>query len=57
MALNVDVGAVWECLYDRIGLSHRAALLDLWMKYCDLLSRDEALGYIKTLDRPHTHTR
>jgi nicotinamidase-related amidase len=54
VALNFNVGAVWECLYDRIGLSHRAALLDLWMKYCDLLSLDEALGYIRTRDRLHT---
>ena len=42
---NFDVAVVEDCVYDRISVSHKVALLDLWMKYCDVLSTDEALDY------------
>lgn len=42
---NFDVAVVEDCVYDRISASHKVALLDLWMKYCDVLSTDEALDY------------
>jgi len=44
---NFDVAVVEDCVYDRISASHKVALLDLWMKYCDVMSRDEALAYLK----------
>jgi maleamate amidohydrolase len=37
---------VQEAVFDRIRCSHKAALLDLWMKYCDVLSFSEALDYL-----------
>jgi maleamate amidohydrolase len=46
---NFDVAVVEECVYDRISVSHKVALLDLWMKYCDLVSRQEAIRYVETL--------
>ncbi len=42
------VGVVHDGVFDRIGLSHRAALLDLWMKFADLLSAEEAGFYLET---------
>src|SRR5699024_5705980 len=34
---NFNVAVVEDCTYDRIELSHKAGLLDLWMKYCDVI--------------------
>ena len=42
---NFDVAVVEDCVYDRIGVSHRVALLDLWMKYCDVMTSAEAIDY------------
>ncbi len=46
---NFDVAVVEDCVYDRISVSHKVALLDLWMKYCDVISRDEAIEYASRL--------
>jgi len=46
---NFDVAVVEDCVYDRISASHKVALLDLWMKYCDVISRDEAIDYVARL--------
>jgi nicotinamidase-related amidase len=43
---NFDVAVVEDCVYDRISVSHKVALLDLWMKYCDLMSGEEAVRYV-----------
>ena len=43
---NFDVAVVEDCVYDRISVSHKVALLDLWMKYCDVMSRDKAIDYV-----------
>lgn len=29
--------------------SHKVALLDLWMKYCDVVSSQEAIRYVQAL--------
>ncbi|WP_017754690.1 isochorismatase family protein [Calidifontibacillus oryziterrae] len=42
---NFNVAVVEDCVYDRIELSHKAGLLDLWMKYCDVVRSDEILEY------------
>lgn len=34
---------------DRIQLSHKASLLDLWMKYTDLMSGAEAVAYLSSV--------
>ncbi|NRG45902.1 isochorismatase family protein [Bacillus sp. CRN 9] len=44
---NFNVAVVEDCVYDRIELSHKAGLLDLWMKYCDVLPSDEIYTYLK----------
>lgn len=45
-SLNYRVGVLYECLFDRIELSHRVSLLDMWMKYADLLSVEDVVNYI-----------
>lgn len=45
---NFNVVVVEDCVFDRIELSHAAALLDLWMKYCDVLFMEEVLEYVET---------
>lgn len=39
------VAIVRDACYDRIGLSHAAALLNFWMKFGDLLTVSEAIAY------------
>lgn len=46
---SFDVAVVEDCVYDRISVSHKLALLDLWMKYCDLISGQEAVRYIQAV--------
>ncbi|MBP1742519.1 MAG: hypothetical protein H6Q48_4812 [Deltaproteobacteria bacterium] len=45
---NFDVAVVEDCVYDRIKASHKVALLDLWMKYCDVICGREVLRYLQT---------
>jgi maleamate amidohydrolase len=44
---NFDAAVLEDCVYDRIPVSHKAALLDLWMKYCDVMTSAEAIAYVK----------
>jgi nicotinamidase-related amidase len=46
---NFDVAVVEDCVYDRISVSHKVAILDLWMKYCDLISSGAAVDYVTRL--------
>ena len=46
---NFDVAVVEDCVFDRISASHKVALLDLWMKYCDLISSGAAVDYLTRL--------
>ncbi|WP_209124263.1 isochorismatase family protein [Alkalihalobacillus sp. BA299] len=48
---NFNVAVVEDCVYDRIELSHKAGLLDLWMKYCDVLPSEEIHEYFNTLKK------
>lgn len=45
---NFNVAVVEDCTYDRIQLSHKAGLLDLWMKYCDVIKSDEVKEYFSS---------
>ena len=40
------VGVVYDCVFDRVRLSHCAALLDMWMKFADLIVAEEARKYL-----------
>jgi nicotinamidase-related amidase len=44
---SFNVGVVADAVFDRISASHKAALLDLWMKYCDVLTAEEAGRYLE----------
>jgi len=46
---NFDAAVVEDCVYDRISVSHKVALLDLWMKYCDVISEQKAVRYVQAL--------
>jgi nicotinamidase-related amidase len=41
-----DVLLPQECLFDRIEASHKVALLDLWMKYAEVLERADVEAYM-----------
>lgn len=43
---NYNVVVVEDCVFDRVELSHAAALLDLWMKYCDVAFSESILDYL-----------
>jgi len=45
---NFNVAVVEDCTYDRIQLSHKAGLLDLWMKYCDVIKASEVSEYFSS---------
>lgn len=44
---NFNVAVVEDAVYDRIELSHKAGLLDLWMKYCDVVKTEDMMNYMK----------
>ena len=48
---NFNVAVVEDCVYDRISISHAAGLLDMWMKYCDVMNSEEAAAYIRALEK------
>jgi maleamate amidohydrolase len=47
---NFNVAIIEDCVYDRIELSHKASLFDLWMKYADVINLDETMEYIGNLN-------
>jgi nicotinamidase-related amidase len=47
---NYNVCFVEDCLFDRITVSHKAALLDVWMKYGDVENSDFVKEYFRTLE-------
>ncbi len=46
---SYNVAMVEDAVYDRIQLSHKASLLDLWMKYCDVINTQKVLDYFQSL--------
>jgi nicotinamidase-related amidase len=38
-----------ECLFDRIEASHKIALMDLWMKYAEVLEREDVEAWVRGL--------
>ncbi|MFC7157419.1 isochorismatase family protein [Halomarina halobia] len=38
-----------ECVFDRIEASHRVGLLDLWMKYAEVLETEQVREYVASL--------
>ncbi|MHB1406072.1 MAG: isochorismatase family protein [Desulfitobacteriaceae bacterium] len=48
---NYNVAMIEDAVYDRIQLSHKAALLDLWMKYCDVVDSENIVSYFQSLKK------
>jgi hypothetical protein len=46
MAMGYKMQVIEEAVFDRIELSHAAALFDMQFKICDVISADEALRQI-----------
>ncbi|MDN4491983.1 isochorismatase family protein [Ureibacillus aquaedulcis] len=46
---NFNVAVIEDAVFDRIELSHKAALLDLWMKYCDVVPSDNIFHYFNEI--------
>ena len=46
---NYNVVVIEDCVFDRVELAHGAALLDMWMKYCDVIFTDEVLEYVQAV--------
>jgi nicotinamidase-related amidase len=44
-----DVVLPQECVFDRIQASHKIGLLDMWMKYAEVLERTEVEEYVDTM--------
>lgn len=40
-----------DCLFDRISVSHRVTLLDIWMKYGILMDSSDVAEYLRSLDK------
>jgi len=38
-----------ECIFDRIQASHKVGLLDMWMKYAEVLETEEVRDYVDSL--------
>ena len=49
-ARNYNVAVIMDCVFDRIEISHRVALLDLWMKYTDIFTYDEAMDDLQRVE-------
>jgi maleamate amidohydrolase len=49
-SLNYHVAVLYDCVFDRVELSHRVGLLDMWMKYADLINTQDALHYIEGMN-------
>ncbi len=45
-----NVAVVADAVADRIVASHKVALLDLWMKYTDVVSSESVLNYFRSLE-------
>lgn len=48
---NYNVAMIEDAVYDRVQLSHKAALLDLWMKYCDVVDSENIINYFQSLKK------
>lgn len=44
-----DVILPQQCLFDRIEASHKIGLLDLWMKYAEVMEREEVEEYVEEM--------
>lgn len=50
---NFHVIVPWDCVADRSQLSHAVSLFDMHMKYADVISLDETVGYLESVASAH----
>ena len=50
VSMNFNVAVLSDCVTDRIPASHQASLLDLWMKYADVVPSEDAMSYLSRLE-------
>lgn len=53
--MPVSMVFMWccQCIFDRIEASHKIGLLDLWMKYAEVISTEQTVEYLhKTTGAP-----
>lgn len=48
---NYRVGCVEDCITDRIEASHKIAMLDIWMKYGDVVDSEAVKAYFRSLQK------
>jgi len=46
---NYNVAVIEDCVFDRIEISHKVSLFEMWMKYCDVISLKEGLDYLRKI--------
>lgn len=46
MSYDFNIGVVADACADRLQIAHKASLLDMHMKYADIITLDEALAYL-----------
>ena len=51
---NYNVAVIEDCVFDRIEISHKVNLFDLWMKYCDVITSEDAIRYLESLKNDAT---
>lgn len=52
VAYNLNVAVVADACADRLHISHKVALLDMDMKYADVVTTEEALAYLESVPAP-----
>lgn len=53
---SFKIAVVEECVFDRIELSHKAALFDIEFKYGDLVSLNQAMNYLEQMQEVKADT-
>ena len=48
---NYLVSVIEECTFDRLQISHETSLFEMGMKYCDVVSADSVVSYMRGLDK------
>jgi len=56
MSYNFHVGVIGDGCADRLSIAHKASLLDIHMKYGDVVDVDEAVQYLERVGQPPVHS-
>jgi len=56
ISYGFNVAVLEDGVADRLEISHKASLLDIWMKYADVLTCGQAIDYLNGLSRTEGRT-